>query len=256
MGPYSVTAQAARAERLRELHRRPELLHLLNVWDVASARAVAARPETSAIATASAAIAESHGYEDGEHIPLELHLAAIRRICSGVELPVTADLERGYGDVCGTTREAIDAGAVGINLEDDMAPAEEFADAVRAAVAAGAGTGVPLVVNARTDVYLRWDEREGDRCGEAIRRGRLYLDAGADCVFLIGMTDRDEIATAVEALGRSRVSLLALPGLPDPGTLERLGVARLSHGPGLMKAAMSSVSDYEADVYAGTVAKA
>lgn len=242
----NVTDQARRAERLRGLHRDPEILHLLNVWDVASARAVAGRSDTRALATASAAIAAAHGYEDGEHIPIELHLAAIARICSAVDLPVTADLERGYGDAHATTAAAIRVGAVGVNLEDDLVPAEEFGDSIRAAVRAGSEAGVPVVVNARTDVYLYGGAEDDRRCAAAIDRGLAYLDAGADCVFVPGLVAREEVVRLVRALGPQRTSLLALPGLPDPATLEGLGVARLSHGPALHRAAMALVAEYDA----------
>jgi len=144
MGP------AEDAAILRRLHDDPELLILVNVWDVASARVVAEQPGCRAIATASYSIAAAHGYADGEHIPVELMIATIERIAAAVPLPVTADLEAGYGDVAGTVRRAIDAGAVGGNLEDAMRPLPEAVAAVEATVRAGEAAGVPFVLNART----------------------------------------------------------------------------------------------------------
>jgi 2-methylisocitrate lyase-like PEP mutase family enzyme len=160
MTPFA-SAQHHRAETLRNLHHAPALLELVNVWDVGSAHVVARTPGCSAIATASAAIAASHGYEDGENVPFDLHLDVLQRICSAVELPVTADLERGYGDVRATIEAAIDAGAVGANLEDDMCPVDEMSGRISEAVDAGRRRGVPLVVNARTDVYLNLDPWTG-----------------------------------------------------------------------------------------------
>lgn len=224
--------QRAKAEKLRALHRDSALLNLVNVWDVASARTIAASSECAAIATASAAIAASHGYPDGEHIPWELHVGMLRRICSAVDLPVTADLERGYGNVRATVESAIDAGVVGANLEDDLCPTAEMQSRIDDAVAAGGSSGVPIVLNARTDVYLinpDWDEDA--KLSETIGRGLAYLAAGADCVFVPGCTKETSIDALVGALGRERVSLLAVPGLPAVGWLEEAGVARLSHGP-------------------------
>lgn len=239
------TEQQRRAETLRQLHLAPALLHLVNVWDVASARAVAGVPGTTAIATASAAVAASNGYQDGEDIPLELHLAVLGRICRAVDLPVTADLERGYGDVRSTITSAIAAGVVGANLEDDMCPTEEMQARVRDAIEAGAAAQVPVVLNARTDVYLNhpdWDE--ATRLAEATARGRAYLDAGADCIFVPACVDPESIRTLVDALGPGRVSLLAVPGIPDRQALEDLGVARLSHGPFPHLRAMEALAAY------------
>ncbi len=198
---------------------------------MASARTVAATPHCTAIATASAAIAATHGYDDGEHIPLDLHLAVLQQICAAVE-PVTADLERGYGDVAETIRAAVDLGVVGANLEDAMCPATEMCQHVAAAVAAGEARNVPIVLNARTDVYLAdSDDDEDAKCSESIGRGTSYLEAGADCIFVPGCTDTSSISRLVESFGPGRLSLLAVPGISPPDVLETLGVARLSHGP-------------------------
>ncbi|MGZ4687500.1 isocitrate lyase/PEP mutase family protein [Oryzihumus sp.] len=238
------TDQHRRAQQLRDLHRGPTLLHLVNVWDVASALAVARVPGTMAIATASAAIAASHGYEDGENIPLDLHLAVLRRICSQVDLPVTADLEGGYGDVSSTVGAAIEAGVAGVNLEDDMCPLEAMQTRISDAVGAGRSRQVPIVINARTDVYLKhtdWDEDA--RITEAVSRGRAYLAAGADCVFVPGCVQPRSIAALVAGLGPGRLSLLAVPGL-DTAAVQDLGVARLSHGPYPQRAALETLAEH------------
>ena len=155
-----MTSQREKAQELRRLHEAPEPLVLVNAWDAVSARVVAAAPGCRAIATASWSIAAAHGFPDGEAIPREAMLAAVALVASAVELPVTADLERGYGDASVTVAGAIEAGAVGCNLEDSTGtgglwPAEEHAAVVAAARAAGELADVPIVINARTDVFLR-----------------------------------------------------------------------------------------------------
>lgn len=234
------TAQATRAETLRQLHLDPTLLELVNVWDVGSARTIADRPGTTALATASAAVADSHGFADGEHIPWSLHREVLARICAAVELPVTADLERGYGDVTATVTDALEAGVVGANLEDDLCPADEMADRVREARAAGDRLGVELVINARTDVYLTGPRDLAD----AVARGQAYFAAGADCVFVPGCTDEAEIAELAGAFGPGRLSLLAVAGIPTVDRLTELGVARLSHGPYAYRHALASLATY------------
>jgi len=143
-----------RATELANLHADPAILVLLNVWDVASARAVAAVPGTRAIATASAAVAAAHGYDDGEQIPLDLMLASTARIVEAVGLPVTADLEAGYGDAGETVRRAVGVGVVGANIEDELLPVPDAVRRFETALSAARAEGVDLVLNARTDAYL------------------------------------------------------------------------------------------------------
>jgi 2-methylisocitrate lyase-like PEP mutase family enzyme len=243
-----VRAAAARAERLRMLHAAPELLVLVNVWDAASARVVAAQPGCQALATASHAIAEAHGHRDGEQIPVDLMLAACRRIAAAApELPVTADLEAGYGDVRATITGALEAGIVGCNLEDRCEPIDTAAARVEEAVAAGRDFGVPLVVNARTDVFLA-AERHADVMDDAIARGRAFLEAGADVVFAVGVSDRELIRTLVEELGA--VSVFASPRSPPLDVLESLGVQRASTGPGPMGIALAQLGREAASLLA------
>lgn len=245
MNGFTEKDQRAKAEVLRRLHHDPTILILVNVWDVASAQVVAATPGCSAIATASAAIAAAHGYADGENIPLDLVLAGVERISRAVDLPVTADLERGYDNVRTTTAAALQAGAVGINLEDNMTPAENMEARIRDAVDTGGEYRIPHVVNARTDVYLMRSEWTPERrLAEAAERGRRYLDAGADCVFVPGCTNTSHIRDLVSRFGQGRLSLLASPGIANAGDLERWGVARLSHGPYPHQHTMDALSAY------------
>jgi 2-methylisocitrate lyase-like PEP mutase family enzyme len=241
-----------RAVELRRLHDDPELLVLVNVWDVASARVVADLPGCAAIATASYAIAGAYGYGDGEQIPRELMIAAIARIAAAVTLPVTADLEAGYGDVDATVRAAIGAGAVGANLEDAMRPLDESVRAVEVAVRAGAAEGVPFVLNARTDVFFEPDGRSPAECvDEAVRRGRAYLDAGATCVFVPGELDAATAAALVTGIGIRKVSVLAYPGGASPAEFAAAGVTRISYGPWPQFAALNALGDVGSTLLAG-----
>ena len=179
-----------KAATFLKLHTDPELLVLVNVWDAVSAKVVADSPGCRALATASHSIAASHGYPDGEKIPLDLMIDAIGRIVAAVDLPVSADLESGYGDVADTVRRAIGVGAVGANLEDAMRPLGESVAAVSAAVKAGEAEGIRFVLNARTDAFLKAGDRDPEAVlVDAIERGRAFLDAGAACVFVPGRLD-------------------------------------------------------------------
>jgi len=240
------------AEQLRRLHRDPELLVLVNAWDAISATVIAGLPGCGAIATASHAIAASHGYPDGEAMPLDLMITAIERIAAAVELPVTADLEAGYGDAGTTVRRAIAAGAVGGNLEDEMRPLGEAVAAVEAAVAAGEAEGVPFVLNARTDAFLRAGDRDPDLVlADAIERGRAFLAAGAECVFVPGRLDLATVSRLVEGIGERRVSLIGGPGTPPQSELAALGVARLSFGPWSQWTALTALADAGAALLGG-----
>lgn len=243
---------AEKAAELLRLHTDPELLVLVNVWDVISATVVADLPGCRAIATASHSIAASHGYPDGEKIPVDLMITAIARIAAAVELPVSADLEAGYGDAGETVRKAIAAGAVGGNLEDQMVPLEQAVEAVAAAVRAGEAEGVPFVLNARTDAFLRAGERNpGDVLADAIERGRAFLAAGAACVFVPGKLDAATVSSLVEGIGERKVSIIAVPGSLTQPELSALGVARVSFGPWSQRIALTAFADAGADLLAG-----
>lgn len=245
---------AARARTLLQLHEAPEILVLANVWDVASARVVAATPGVRALATASHAIAATFGYEDGENIPLDLHLDLVGRISAAVDLPVTMDFEAGYGDAGETARRVIAAGAVGGNLEDRMRPLDEAVADVEAVLRAGRDAGIDFVLNARTDAFLRAPEgtERSALVDEAVRRGRAFLDVGAPVVFVPGVVGRREIAALVEGLGPRKLSVLTVPGLsPSVRELEQLGVARVSTGPFTQRVAMTALQDATAALVAG-----
>ena len=243
---------SGKAAELLRLHLDPELLVLVNVWDVISATTVSGLPGCRAIATASYSIAASHGYPDGERIPLDEMITAISRIAAAVDLPVTADLEAGYGDAGTTVRRAIGAGAVGGNIEDQMRPLGEAVAAVQAAVRAGEAEGVPFVLNARTDAYMLAADRDpGAVRADAIERGRAFLDAGASCVFVPGRLDAATIGALVEGIGQRKVSVIWTPGSPGQQELAALGVARISFGPWTQRHALAALADAGATLLAG-----
>jgi 2-methylisocitrate lyase-like PEP mutase family enzyme len=248
-----VTDLAVRARTLLDLHAAPEILVLPNVWDVVSARVVAAVDGVRALATASHSIAATFGYADGENIPLDLHLDMVARIAAAVDLPVSMDFEGGYGDAGETARRAIAAGAVGGNLEDAMRPLDEAVPAVEAVLRAGREAGIDFVLNARADALLRLpaDADRGAALSEAVTRGRAYL-AGAPVVFVPGVVAADEIAALVEGLGRGRLSVIAVPGAsPSVAELQELGVTRVSAGPYTQNVALTALQDAAGRLLAG-----
>jgi len=240
-----MTSTADRATALLALHTDPSLLTLVNVWDVASARVVAATEGTRAIATASHAIAAMYGYEDGEHIPRDLMLEAVGRVVDAVDLPVTADLEAGYGDAAETVRRAIDLGVVGCNIEDQVKPLTEATAVVGSVMRVAEAEGVPdFVLNARTDAFLEAAGKDpADVLADAVQRGRAFLDAGAPVVFVPGRVSEDQVVALVDAFGPQRLTLLPVPGCPPLSRLAELGVARVSFGPFPQRVAMTALQE-------------
>jgi 2-methylisocitrate lyase-like PEP mutase family enzyme len=232
-----------KAEKLRALHQTARPLVLVNAWDVVSARIVEDLG-FPAIATTSAGIAWAEGFADGERISRELMLARVGRIAQAVQLPVTADLEGGYGttvrDAVDTAQGAIAAGAVGLNFEDACEGGDSLVEvelqAARIAAMREIATrlGVPLVINARTDVYLAHiGDSDSWRFAEAVRRGNRYLAAGADCAFVPGVVDERTIAALVSGVA-GPLNVLAGAATPPVRRLGELGVARVSVGSGAM----------------------
>ncbi|PZS28791.1 MAG: isocitrate lyase/phosphoenolpyruvate mutase family protein, partial [Pseudonocardiales bacterium] len=177
-------------------------------------------------------------------------LAVVGKIAAAVDLPVTADLEAGYGDPGDTVRRAIALGVVGANLEDQMRPMPEAVAAVAAAVAAGAAEGVDFVLNARTDAFLRTGQRPAaDILADAVARGRAYVDAGALVVFVPGRQTAEEVAALVDGIGP--VSLIALPGSIPLRQMHELGVQRVSVGPWSQRIALTALADAGTAILAG-----
>ena len=245
---------AARASSLLALHTDPEILVLANVWDVVSAQVVAGTDGVRALATASHSIAATFGYEDGENIPLDLHLDMVGRIVAAVDVPVTMDVEAGYGDPGETARRAIERGVVGGNLEDQMKPLDQAVAAVEAVLRSGRNAGIDFVLNARTDALIRAEPGadRGALVREAIRRGTAFLEAGAPVVFVPGAVTREEIGALVDGLGPQQVSVIAVPGRSLPvRELEQLRVARVSTGPFTQRVALTALQDATTELLAG-----
>jgi 2-methylisocitrate lyase-like PEP mutase family enzyme len=242
-----IQGQARKAEQLRKLHGGGKILILANAWDVASAR-IFEDMGFPAIATTSAGIAASLGYPDGQLISRDEMLDVVGRIARSVRVPVTADLEAGYGqtlaDVTDTVKAMAEAGAVGMNLEDvtgtdestqvDLATQVEKIHAIRRA---GEAIGVPLVLNARTDIYLMPIGPEPTRFDRTVERLRAYRKAGADCLFVPGLKDAATIETIVKAID-GPLNILATAGGPNVNELQAMGVARVSMGSGVMRSAL------------------
>jgi len=242
----------AKASTLLRLHQAPELLTVVNVWDVVSARVVAAVEGTAALATASHSIAASYGYPDGENIPLDLMLEAVARIVDATDLPVTSDLEGGYGATAETVRRAIGIGVVGANIEDQMKPLAEAAAQVEAIMKVAEQEGVDFVLNARTDAFhLGRGNDPADNVAEAKKRGLAYLDAGAPVVFVPAILTEEQTAELAEAFGPQRLTMIGIPGNPPLARLEELGVARVSYGPLSQNVALTALQRLVEDVHQG-----
>ncbi len=241
------------AAQFRRLHARgaDPILVLPNAWDAASARVVE-EAGARAVATTSAGIAWALGYADGQQVPRDRMLAQVRLIAEQVRVPVTADVESGYGagtpeDVAETVRGVIAAGAVGVNLEDapgrggaPLLDGEANAERLAAARAAARAAGVELFVNARTDTYLRTvGADDAERFDETVRRARRYLEAGADGIF-VPLAPAEVIGRLAAAID-APLNVIAGPGAPSVPELRALGVARVSLGPGLARSVLALV---------------
>jgi 2-methylisocitrate lyase-like PEP mutase family enzyme len=234
-----MTTQAEKAEAFRALHRGPRALVLPNAWDVPTAR-VFEDAGFPAIATTSAGLMVSLGYPDGEEMPRRELAAAVARIAQRISVPVSADIVAGYGptssQVVATVRSIVAAGAVGINLEDHdhvgggLFPVKNQVKKIRAIRKLGESMGIPLVINGRTDALRLAPGEPAQQLQAAIDRAVAYRDAGADCVYPMGLTDAASISTFVNAL-QFPVNVMVRPGLPPLAELERLGVRRVSFGP-------------------------
>jgi 2-methylisocitrate lyase-like PEP mutase family enzyme len=239
--------QAEMGRRFLELHRGPKILVLPNAWDVSSAR-IFEDAGFPAIGTSSAGAAFSLGYPDGQKIPRKEMLFIVHRIAEAVEVPVTADLEAGFGstpeEVADTAREAIAAGAVGMNLEDGAEEKPDFLvdvsrqnEIIRAVLEAAAHSGVPFVLNARTDILLYGIGPAETRLERTIDRLNSYHAAGAQSLFAPGVKDKETIAQLASGLA-GPLNILATVGTPPVAELQRLGVARVSVGSGPMRATL------------------
>ncbi|HVH68193.1 MAG TPA: isocitrate lyase/phosphoenolpyruvate mutase family protein [Gemmatimonadales bacterium] len=242
------TSQREQADEFRRLHRGSGILVLPNAWDVITARLIESAG-FAAVATSSAGVAWALGYADGERISRGEMLAVVRRIASSVRVPVTADMEAGYGPTpdaaAETARGVIAAGAVGLNLEDGtndgrLVDIALHQDRIRAIREAGAAAGVPLVINARTDAFEIKEWSPAERLTAAVRRGNAYSAAGADCLFVPHVSDAATIGRLAREI-EGPLNVIAGPPAPPIAELERLGVRRASLGPRVAQAALGVV---------------
>lgn len=234
-------SQAEKATRLASLHQKGRPLVLYNIWDAGGAKAVE-EAGAMAVATGSWSMAAAHGYDDGEAIPLNFVLEIVERICASVDLPVTVDFEGGYGtdpdEVAENVRKVIRAGAAGINFEDRVVKGEGLhwvsaqTARIRVIKAVAAEEGIPLVLNARTDLFLGTDpaSHEG-HLAEAMEREAAYAEAGADCFFVPGLTDARLISEVTEKASLP-VNVMMMGELKSIKDVASLGVSRASYGPG------------------------
>jgi 2-methylisocitrate lyase-like PEP mutase family enzyme len=234
--------QKSKAELFRSLHSGPDVLVLPNAWDAISARIIEAEGFPAA-ATGSAGVAAVLGYPDGQRIPRNEMMFMVSRMAAAVNVPLTADVEAGYGDPAGTALAVVAAGAVGMNFEDmvnhELVPLTEQVDRIRAVKA----SGFPLVLNARTDIFLAKHGAEATRFDRAVERLNAFYDAGADCLFAPGVTDAETIGRLVGAV-KGPLNILAGIGTPSISELQRLGVRRLSLGSGTHRVTLGTLQRF------------
>jgi len=242
-----MVSQEQNVEEFRLLHKSSHVLILPNVWDIPSAK-VFEDSGFPAVATSSAALAVSLGYPDGEAISKDELFTAVKRIVSHLSIPVSVDIESGFGasldQLSDTIRRVIAAGGVGINIEDIanfekkiLFNVEGQVERIRTVRSVSKSLGLPLVINARTDAFRFWGGDENTKLTEAIRRAKAYAEADADCLYPMGLVQKEAIAEFVKAVNKP-VNIMARKGAPTIPELEEIGVKRLSLGPGPMYAAM------------------
>ena len=244
------------AETFHGLHKKSEPIVLFNAWDVASAKAIA--KASPAVATSSGAVASALGYADGENVPFEMVMGLVARMTAAVSVPVSIDLEAGYGDTASaaatSASEIIKAGAIGINIEDGLSAGkrelvnlEQHAAKIRAVRDVAQELGIHVFINARTDPFLLKCGSADECLNEAARRAKVYADAGADGIFVPGLTDLALIETLVK-LTPLPVNIMVTQGVPKIRDLARVGVRRVSLGPWPIIAAMRVVGQAAAAV--------
>lgn len=247
-----MTSQKEKARLFISLHKPGEPLILFNAWDPGSAKVVA-EAGAQAIATGSWSVAAAFGFDDGEALPFDLALANLKRIAAAVSLPVTVDLEGGYGrtpaEVAETASRAIEAGAIGCNLEDQVVGGDglyaidDHCERLEAVRKAASKADVPFFINARTDLFLKAPpEEHGGLVKAALDRGRAYAEAGASGLFVPGLADEALIATVCSKTPLP-VNIMAMPNTLPAKRLAQLGVARISHGPGPYRVAMRALAE-------------
>ncbi|MEO6831322.1 MAG: isocitrate lyase/phosphoenolpyruvate mutase family protein [Chitinophagaceae bacterium] len=245
--------QSTKAKQFYKLHHSGKMLVFPNVWDSLGAHLLESLGYP-AIATASAAIALSNGYLDGEIIPFAKVVPILRSIVESVEIPVSADIECGYylnnEQFENNITQLLNTGIVGLNIEDFdshsglLLSIEEQSERISIIRKVADKIGVPVFINARVDIYIHGDEftTPEEKFAETVKRGLAYKMVGADCIFPIGIRQKDAIEKLISEL-KMPINILALPNIPDLKTLAEIGVARVSLGPGFLKIAMKAMKD-------------
>ena len=259
LATFYMSTQESLIDTFRALHRQGDPIVLFNIWDAGSARSVI-QAGAKALATGSAPVAMAQGFPDGEKMPLELALANINRIIATTDLPVTMDLEGGYGEheatIEQTVREAISTGIVGFNFEDQIVGGEglysidtQVKRIASARRAADKGSVKPFI-NARTDIFLKAkpDTHNDGMLSEAIERARAYAQAGADGFFAPGLADEILIERLCKEVDLP-VNIIALPHVPEKSVLTKLGVSRISYGPVPYRAMMKALGESAAAAF-------
>lgn len=251
--------QKEKAAAFAALHRKGNPVIIYNIWDAGTAKAVA-DAGAKALGTGSWSVAAAQGYADGENLPMEALLSTAKSIASAVELPLSVDFEGGYAEdpaeLAENVAKVIDAGAIGVNFEDQVVggsgvyPISRQAERIRAIRSLADSRGIPLFINARTDLFLQ----EGDRTkhaallDEAVARARAYAEAGGNGFFAPGLADEELIRKLCEA-SPVPVNIMMMPGVSAPKRLGELGVARVSYGPGPYRAMMAKLKEDAAAVF-------
>jgi 2-methylisocitrate lyase-like PEP mutase family enzyme len=245
--------QQEKAKRFYDLHHSGRLLILPNIWDCLGANLLESL-NYPAIATASASVAFTNGYDDGQRISFDSVLAILKKITNSVSIPVSADIESGFAtndqELKENMKRLLATGIVGINIEDtdkdtnSIVPIEAQCEKIKIIKKVSEETGISLFVNARADVYLRpkdFDTPES-KFDEALKRGRAYKAAGADCFYPIAMTRHEDVKRMIEQL-QIPVNVITIPGIPELNVLNEMGVARVSLGPSFLKIAIKAMKN-------------
>lgn len=246
-------SQQEKARLLKQLHNGGDMLILPNIWEPLGA-SLLEHTGFRAVATGSASVAFCNGYDDGEHIPFSNLMHILKSITGAVSVPVTADIESGYASdnnqLEEKMKELIHTGIVGINFEDTdkvsnkLIPVEIQCEKIRLIRRVASDMNIPLFINARADVYFRSEASrlEEEKLEEVLFRGKAYISAGADCLFPIGLRNKDSIQKLVSQFPHP-VNIMAMPGVPDLKTLKAIGVARVSLGPGFLAVAINAMKE-------------
>ncbi|OWO96864.1 phosphonomutase [Rhizobium esperanzae] len=251
--------QTEKAKAFGALHRKGDPIVLYNIWDAGTAKAVA-DAGAKALATGSWSVAAAHGFADGEKLPMSMLVETAKSITDAVDLPLSIDFEGAYSadpqGAAANVAKLIEVGAIGINFEDRVVsgeglyPIESQAARIRAIRVMAEGKGMPFFINARTDLFLAESDlsKHAGLVDEAIERGRAYAAAGGNGFFVPGLID-PALIEKICAASSLPVNVMMRAGAPDVKTLAKLGVGRISYGPGPYRSMMEKLRQEAAAIY-------